>query len=69
MKQGLLFMLLLLGGIASSCAEIVRYDNNYQGVRVGASTLEDVERLLGKPLETLKTFNGHNYRFDKVVIN
>jgi hypothetical protein len=66
-----LFILLLVSISISTrvFGNPILFDNNYEGVRPGKSTLQDVQHLLGKPLRVIPTPNGHNYRYEKAIIN
>ena len=48
---------------------LLYFDNEYNGLKPGSSTLEDVLEELGEPHEVRPAGGGKNYFFEKVVVN
>ncbi len=65
----LILCLLFAFTALSSQAELLRYNNSYQGIIVGQSTLADTMQLHGEPLKVNKTLDNATYFYSGFNIN
>jgi len=74
-KSDVILVILLLAlplfAISYGCQgrKVAFYHNDYHGIQPGKTTLKEVISILGPYLEVQETPDGHNYRFQKVVVN
>jgi len=65
-----LFALLLFAlSYARQDRRMAFHHNDYHGIQPGKTTLEEVVSILGPYLEVQETPNGHNFRFQNVIVN
>ena len=74
-KSDVILVILLLAlplfAISYGCQgrKVAFYHNDYHSIQPGKTTLKEVISILGPYLEVQETPDGHNYRFQKVVVN
>lgn len=65
----LIIFILLACITISTQAELVKYNNSYEGIIVGQSTLVDVMHVHGEPLKVTKSLNNTTYTYPKFSIH